>query len=186
MASENNQSPTLAWQVKRYSRREGASWVPVDDGTGSFTLLAKAGQLMLIQSGIVLESLPLSNHDQMHGIMKGDTLLVAARRQAAARKFKIRFSSIQISEDCVKYLQDFFPVKVMTKPEDNVPIPLGQMYQHLMQAKPVDCLPSPDPIPASFPLEETLHMCILDPSFPELVGRVASILSNFDIGKENN
>ena len=98
--------PAMAWPVQRYSRREGSNWLQVDDGTGSFTLLSKvskwinerlqfplicvevkrslsfqAGQLMLIQNGTVLESLPLANHTQVHAIVRGDTLLVAARHQ---------------------------------------------------------------------------------------------------------
>ncbi|XP_034251497.1 uncharacterized protein LOC117651527 [Thrips palmi] len=183
-SSSSDLSSSACWPVKRYCRREGPAWVPVDDGSGSYTLQCRGGQLMLSQSGTVLESLPLSNHTQMHGISKGDTLLIAVRHQTTGRKFKVRFSSLQTSKSCVKYLQNFFPMKDITKPEESVPIPLGEMYEQLMHTTPTDCVPNPDPIPPSFPLEETLQMCILDPSFPNLVVRVADILSKFDQARE--
>lgn len=36
--------PAMAWPVQRYCRREGSSWVQVDDGTGFFTLHSKVSK----------------------------------------------------------------------------------------------------------------------------------------------
>ncbi|KAJ1531013.1 hypothetical protein ONE63_005845 [Megalurothrips usitatus] len=185
MASYEGLNPVpKSWPVQRYCRREGSTWINVDDGSGQFTLHAKTGQLMLIQSGTVLESIPLTAHSQTHALVKSDTLLVAARYQSTARKFKIRFMSVLAAQDCMKFLQVYLPVKDVTKPEDNVPTPVGLMFQRLLQTTPAECIPSPNPIPTDFPLEETLHMCILDPSFCDLVSRVAGVLAQFNLASE--
>jgi hypothetical protein len=42
------------------------------------------------------------------------------------------------------------------------------------------CL-SPEPLPPDFPLEKTVQLCILDPTFPELVGRVDAALQQMHL-----
>jgi len=42
------------------------------------------------------------------------------------------------------------------------------------------CL-SPEPLPPEFPLEKTVQLCILDPSFPELVKRVDAALQQMHL-----
>ena len=42
------------------------------------------------------------------------------------------------------------------------------------------CL-SPEPLPPEFPLEKTVQLCILDPSFPELVRRVDAALQQMHL-----
>jgi hypothetical protein len=42
------------------------------------------------------------------------------------------------------------------------------------------CL-SPEPLPPEFPLEKTVQLCILDPSFPELVSRVDAALQQMNL-----
>lgn len=41
---------------------------------------------MLMQGGVVLESLPLVDHSQIHAIVKSDTLLIGVRHQVVIYK----------------------------------------------------------------------------------------------------
>ncbi|XP_021918033.1 uncharacterized protein LOC110829042 isoform X2 [Zootermopsis nevadensis] len=181
------------WPLEKYARWDGNCWHQVDSKENQMRLLVKNMQLLVVQQGTVLESVGLtSGSGQLRGVWKDTILVVVIKHQTTSRRFRVKFAATDLNSaksncrDCVTILSQYMPIHDPTETSTTAHITISDWYNNFMKAEAsngstlVDCL-APEPLPPEFPLDKTVQLCILDPSFLELVGKVDATLQQMHL-----
>ncbi|KAJ9591470.1 hypothetical protein L9F63_002076, partial [Diploptera punctata] len=112
--------------------------------------------------------------------------------QTISRRFRVKFadtefkSAITSCRECVFTLSHYMNIHDTTDPSKKEHMPITDLYNTFMKYQTskkntiTECL-TPEPLPPDFPLDKTVQLCILDPSFLELVGKVESSLQKIQL-----
>ncbi|GFG37610.1 hypothetical protein Cfor_12216 [Coptotermes formosanus] len=176
------------WPLEKYARWDGKCWHQVDSDDGQLRLLIENMQLLVVQNGTVYESVGLAaGAGQVRGVWKDRVLVITT-----SRRFRVKFaatdfnSALSNCRDCVTTLSQYISMYDPTESSTTEHITISDWYRRFMKAEASNentlagCL-SPEPLPPEFPLEKTVQLCILDPSFPELVRRVDASLQQMHL-----